>query len=301
MASNLFWFYDALIIGIALIFLYAGGKRGLMKSVVLIVLTVVSFALSWFISEVGAPVIYDSLLQKPILSALGDSSEKTDPVSVVNHAVSNGNYGVEMTDIEIEGIISQTGDFFANIAGEIKNNGANEGEAQIAEGMESTVTEIMLNALVGDVVSPSVLTEILESVSGTERNIRAAVDVFLNGDRAATASMVEENVVAPAVKTVLRWIIWIVSMFILMFVSRAIANAFKGLNRVPIIGPVNVLLGAVLGLAEGAVIIYLIAQLVKLVCYFTDNSLMFLNCETVESTYLFKYLFNFDAMKLIGG
>ncbi len=300
MASHLFWFYDALVLGIALIFLYVGSKRGFMRSAVLVVLTVASIALSWLICEVATPIIYENLIKAPVADSLSEASDKTDPVSVVSKAVSGGNYGVEMTDDEVSGVIERTGDFFKNIAGEIKGNGAGESEEAIAGNMEESVTQSMLKALVGDVVSPATLSEILDNVADAEQSARSVVDVFLNGDRAATAEAAESILVAPAVKAVLKGIIWIVSMFILMFISRAIANAFKGLNKVPIIGPVNVLLGAILGLAEGAVVIYLIAQTVRFVCYFTSDSLMFLNTDTVMNTYIFRHLFYFDIMALIG-
>ena len=155
MASHLFWFYDALVIGIALIYLYVGSKRGFMRSAVLVVLTVVSIALSWLISEVATPVIYENLIKSPVSAALSESSEKTDPVSVVTKAVSGGGYGVEMTDTEVSGVLQRAGDFFKNIAGEIKGNGAGESEEAIAGVMEESVTNSMLTALIGDVVSPS--------------------------------------------------------------------------------------------------------------------------------------------------
>lgn len=300
MASNLFWFYDVLIIGIALIYLYVGKNRGLMRSVVLVALTVVSVGVSWLACQIAAPIVYDSFFKEPILNALIDSSQKTDPVAVVSGAVSSGGYGVEMTNPEVEDVITKGGDFFQNIAGEIKNNGASESETSIESGMEESVTESMLKALVGDVVSPSVLTEILGSVSDAENSVKNVVSIFLNGDRSATAAAVESKIVAPAVKAIIRGIIWIVVMFVLLFLSRFIANLFKSINKVPIIGPINSILGAVLGLAEGLVVIYLISQVVRMICYFTSNSLMFLNVETVRETYLFKYLFYFDVMTLIG-
>ena len=300
MASNLFWFYDAFAVGILLIGLYCGAKRGLMRSVVLVALLIASVVLSWIISTVGAPVIYENFIEQRVLTSLKEASFKTDPLSIVSSAVRSGGYGVEMTDNEIEGVITQTGDFFQNIASEIKSNGASESEGAIGSGVEDTVTESMLRALVGDVVSPNTLREILESVSGAENSVRQTVDVFLNGDRTATASAVESKLVAPAVKFILKGIIWVVSMMILTLLAKSIANAFRGLNRVPIIGPVNSLLGAALGLAEGALMVYVISQIVKLIMYLTENSLMFLNADTVARTYAFKHFVYFNVMTLMG-
>lgn len=299
MASELYWFYDIFLLGALLIALYSGAKRGFVRSVVLIVLMVCAFALSWLLSTVGAPVIYENLIREPVLDALGEASEKTNPLNIVSKSVSEGGYGVEMTDPEIESIISQTGDFFTNIAGEIKNNGSSDEESAISTGMENSVTQNMLKALVGDAVSPDTLQDILSKVSGTERNVRNAVDVFLNGDRGRTAETVEQLIIEPAVNMILSGVIWVVSMLILTVIAKTIANAFKGLNKVPIIGPVNVLCGGILGILEGAAVVYLAAQAVKLVCILTSDSLMFLNSQTVYKTYLFKYLYDFEIMSLI--
>lgn len=298
MANELYWFYDALAAGVILIAVYFGARRGFMRSVVLIALIVVSIIASWFISNIGAPVIYDRLLHKKIIAMLDDSSGKTDPLEIVSEAVSDGDYGVEMTDPEIEGVIGLGGDFFSNIASEIKNNGSGDSHDDIMTGIESSVTDKMLTALLGDAVSPATLEEVLTEVSDAESNIRSVVDVFLNGNRADTATAVEQMLVAPAVKMLLRGIIWVLSMFILIVVAKYIAGLFERVNEIPIIGSVNVLAGAALGLIEGAVILYLISQVVRFIIYLTGDSLMFLNSTTVAQTYVFKYIYSFDITSL---
>lgn len=300
MAANLYWFYDAFIVGILLITLYCGAKRGLMRSVVLILLMVASVALSWIISTVAAPIIYENLIQDSVVRALNESSAKTDPVVLVSNAVSTGGYGVEMTDAEVEDVISQSGNIFANIASEIKSNGAGESASSIEIGVEESVTESMLKALIGDVVSPSTLREVLESVSGAENSLRHTVDIFLSDDPEATASAVENELIAPVIKLLLKGIIWVVAMMILTLLARTVSGAFQALNRIPIIGPVNSVLGAALGLAEGILTVYVVSQLVRLVCYLTSNTLMFLNVTTVDQTYLFKWLFYFDVISILG-
>ena len=298
MATELYWFYDVLALGTILIAVYCGGKRGFMRSVVLIALIVASLIASWFISNIGAPVIYDGLLHKKIIASLDDASGKTDPLDVVAETVAGGGYGVEMTDPEIEGVIGLGGDFFANIASEIKNNGSGDDEEDIRSGVEARVTDSMLTALLGDVVSPATLKEVLAQVEGAENSIRETVDVFLHGNRAETATAVEERLVAPAVKMILRGIIWVVSMFILTILSRFVAGLFENVNEIPIIGPVNVFAGSALGFLEGAVILYLISQVVRFIIYLTGDTLMFLNTSAVSETYLFRYFYNFDITSL---
>lgn len=296
MAQQLHWFYDAFVLGIALITMYCGYKRGFMRSVVLIVLMAASVVVSWFISTVGAPALYEKAIQPPIMSALNNASEKTNPLNVVSSAVINGNYGVEMTDPELEGIItnSESDKVFDNIAEELKQNGSGAPADEISSGVEGSVTEGMLRAIVGDVVSPETLTEILNQITDAEADLRRTVNTFLRGDKYATAEAVEDLLIAPVVKTLLKGIIWVVSMMILTVIVKFISNAFVSLNKLPVIGPINAVAGALFGLCEGIVIIYVAAQAVKLVCCLTSDSLMFLNTQTAQSTIVFKYFFDFD-------
>lgn len=296
MASELFWYYDICVLGLGLIFLYVGAKRGFMRSVVLVILTVISIMLSWLVSTVFAPVIYENVIKDSVMEGIGTRLGEKEPSKTISETVNSGGYGVEMTGDEVGGIISKGGDFFKNIAAELKSNGAGDSSEDIAENIESGVTENVITIIVGDKVSPSVLREILSAVSDAEASLRTVVNAFVGGNRSNTAAVIESEIVAPAVITILKGIIWIIAMFILMAISRTIAAAFKGLNKVPIIGPVNSLLGAALGLAEGAVVIYIFSQIVKLVCYLTSNSLMFLNSETVAQTRIFKEFYNFIIM-----
>lgn len=293
MASNLFWYYDACVLGIGLIYLYVGAKRGFMRSAVLIVLTIASIVLSWLAGTIFAPVVYENFVKDRIMEGVGIRLEEKEPEKTVTDTVNGGDYGVEMTGDEVGSIISQGGDFFNNIAAALKTNGAGESVESLQTGIETGVTEEVITIIVGDKVSPKVLKDILNSVSGAEKSLKTVVDCFVGGNRQKTSEMIEAQIIAPAVTLVIKGIIWIICTSVLMIISKSIANAFKGLNKVPLIGPVNVLLGAALGLIEGLVVIYIISQIVKLICYVTSNSLMFLNSDTVAQTRIFKEFYNF--------
>lgn len=293
MASELYWFYDLFAIGLGLVHLYVGAKRGFMRSVVLVILTVVSIIISWLASTVFAPMIYENVVKEPLMARVDERLGEKEPVKTVSDAIDEGRYGVEMTGDEVGGILSLGGDFFKNIASALKENGAGDSGENIENEVKSSVTEEMITVIVGDRVSPAVLRDILSTVADAEKTLHGVVNTFVGGSRADTAAAIEEQVVAPTVTAILKGIIWIIAMAVLMAISRAIANTMKGLNKIPVIGPVNSLFGAALGLAQGVVVMYIISQVVKLVCYLTSNSLMFLNAETVAKTRVFKEFYNF--------
>lgn len=303
MASDLYWFYDLLIIGVALIYFYSGAKRGLMRSVVLVVLTVASVAVSWFAGTVFSPVIYDRFIKEPAVSAVTASISKVKPASMVSQTVNAGGYGVEMTEDETQTMLDGLEgdyDFVSSAAAALKLNGAADTVASLESDIEAKVIDRLVSIIGGGKVADSTVKEIFDRVSVTNQDFRSAMNIFVKGDAEKTVGLIEEKMIAPAMKAVLRSVIWFVSMFIFMLLSRTLANLFKKLNNVPIIGPINSTLGAVLGLAEGIVVIYLIAQAVNGICLLTSDSLMFLNSRTVGKTYLFRYFSEFDIISLFG-
>lgn len=297
MASDLFWFYDALALGILLITLYIGAKRGLMKSVVLVVLTVLSIVISWFGAEIASPIIYDELIKEHVANGLTQSSESTDPVRVTSEAISEGDYGVEISDSDIEGIIESDGNFFSSLTDELKKNGAAESSDEIQTEVKGAVAEKMLVSLLGDFVQPSTIADILESFRGTTDGISDVLSIFISGNKEATATATEEMIIAPVIKGILKVIVFILLLLILKLIIGPISDLFKSVNKIPVIGPVNALLGGALGAVEGAIVVYIIALVVRMAIYFTEGSLMFINTDTIEKTYIFKWFYDIDLTR----
>lgn len=294
MASELFWFFDALALGILLVAMYFGGRRGLMKSVVTVVLTVAVIVVSWFGAEIASPIIYDNLLKDKIVAGLDNTTESADPAQTTHDAINDADLGVEIPDSEITRLLGIDGDFFANLTTELKKNGASDDAEKIQTEMKESVTEKMLTTLLDGLAAPETVADILETLQGTTDSINGVLDVFISGDKSATAQVFEETVLGPAIKGILRVLIFVILLIVLKLITNPIAGLFKFVNEIPIIGPVNKLFGGVLGIVEGAVIVIIVALLVRLTVFLSEGSLMFLNIDTIDKTYLFKYFYYMD-------
>lgn len=299
MAAHLYWFYDALIIGILLIFLYIGARRGFMRSVVFVVLVAASIVVSWLGAEIASPIIYDKFIKDQVTQALTKSSQDTSPTDIAFEAITEGDYGVEVTDTEVDSVLSASGDFFDNIASEIKKNGAVSDTDEIKTEVEQSMIEKMLTSLLGNSVSDKTLKEMLVSIEGTTEGVDNVLSVFISGDSEQTARVTEERIVAPVVKGIIKIIVWLLLMLVFRLIINPVSDSFKLVNKIPLIGPVNSLLGAILGVAEGIIFVYAVTLAVKLAVYLTEGSLMFINNETISQTYLFKYLYYLDISTLI--
>lgn len=294
--DNLFWFYDVCVVAIALIAIYIGAKKGLLKSVVTTVLIVVSFVGSWFLSEVAGPLVYDKFIKDTIVNAFFDSAENKDPAGIVSAAISSGDYGVDMSPEDVNTIIENKPDFFTELASAMRNNGSPQSEESIKTEVESSVTPVILDTLLNNVVSSEYIRSALDTVGEATGRVGEVVTAFISGSREEVANAAEQNLIAPVLIWLIKAVVFVILMLIFRLIINPVSNAFKFVNKVPIVGPVNVLFGGVLGAIEGLVFIYVLSIVIKAVINLTGNTLIFLNNETINMSKLFSQFYNFDII-----
>ncbi|MCD8106638.1 MAG: CvpA family protein [Oscillospiraceae bacterium] len=291
MTDYLYIFYDVCLVGIILITLYQGSKRGFLKSAVYAILIVAAFFISWFGAEALSPLIYDNFIHETVIDTLTETAASKDPVTIVSEALTDGDYGTTVSDSEIGDLISEASDFFNELAETLRENGSQDSATTIATGVESSVTSEIESILFSDYIINA-----LETLGAATGDMSEVVTVFLTGSAEETAATAEEEIVRPIIELALKIVVFLVLLFILRLVINPVSNLFKFANKIPVIGPLNVLLGAVLGAVEGLITVYGLALLIRLVVNVSGDSLIFLNTDTIELTYIFRYFYELNMM-----
>ncbi|MCD8005513.1 MAG: CvpA family protein [Oscillospiraceae bacterium] len=291
MTDYLYIFYDVCVVGIILIALYQGSKRGFLKSAVYAILIVAAFFVSWFGAEALSPLIYDNFIHETVIDTLTETASEKDPVTVVSEALTDGDYGTTVSDSEIGDLIAEASDFFNELADTLRENGSQDSKSTIASGVESSVTSEVESFLFSDYIINA-----LETLGAATGDMSEVVNVFLTGSAEETAATAEEEIVRPIIEFALKIVVFLVLLFILRLVINPVSNLFKFANKIPILGALNVLLGAVLGAVEGLVTVYGLALLLKLIVNVSGDSLIFLNTDTIELTYIFKYFYELNFL-----
>ncbi len=291
MTDYLYIFYDICVVGIILITLYEGSKRGFLRSAVYAILIVAAFFVSWFGAEAFSPLIYDSFIHEPVIETLTETASTKDPVSIVSEALVDGDYGTVVSDSEISELITGASDFFNELADTLRENGSQDSASAIAIGVEDSVTSEIQSFLFSDYVINA-----LESIGSAAGDMTEVVNVFLTGSAEETAATAETEIVRPIIEFFLKIIVFLVLLFILRLIITPVSNMFKFVNNVPLIGTLNALLGALLGAVEGLITVYGLALLVKLIVNVSGDSLIFLNTDTIGLTYIFKFFYELNLM-----
>jgi hypothetical protein len=129
----------------------------------------------------------------------------------------------------------------------------------------------------------------------SEAVTQVMVTIIDSGKTGITAALVD-NLIAPFVLIPLRTLIFFILFAIICVVMSFIAKKLAIINRIPLVGGVNSVLGGVTGLLKSAVIILLICIGVNILITVTGNNIIFLNTMTIEESFIFRHIYNFEFL-----
>ena len=132
--------------------------------VVMTVLIIASFVVSWFAAEAVGPFVYDKFVKDTIVEGFMKSADNKDPAGLVSSAISAGDYGVDMSPDDVNAIIESKPDFFSELASSMRKNGSPESEEVIKSSVEGSVTPMILDVLLDDIVSSDYIRQALDTV-----------------------------------------------------------------------------------------------------------------------------------------
>ena len=118
-----------------------------------------------------------------------------------------------------------------------------------------------------------------------------------SGDNFKGAVM--NGVVKPTCTLFIRTIVFGVIFLVVNLALRIAAAAAKLVNKMPVIGKVNSLLGFILGLVEGIIAVFVVCLAVRLIVTIIGANSILFNQTAIDSTFLFKWLYNFEFLNFI--
>ena len=159
------------------------------------------------------------------------------------------------------------------------------GASLIAERLTAPVTN-WLQPIVQDKVWPAIQKGRSANLEGLPQVVIDLVDGALAAGESAAVAMVK-GVVYNIVHTVL----FVLSFVALRFVLQPIFNPLtRGLNKIPLVGGVNQLLGAAAGLLCGALLLYVVIWALQ--------NFRILKPEIIAATHLVRFFANYSLVEL---
>lgn len=134
--------------------------------------------------------------------------------------------------------------------------------------------------------------------SGSTSAMRTVLLNMMDASSSAKEAVVN-GIIEPVFIMAVQTLLFIVIFILVLIILDVIAKALKLVNKIPVVGSVNSLLGGVAGLVQGLITVCIICIVFRFVIALTGGDVMFFNEVTVNSTYLFRWFYNFEFLNFL--
>lgn len=100
-----------------------------------------------------------------------------------------------------------------------------------------------------------------------------------------------DQTLGPIIISLIALIIFFILMGIFGIIIRLLSKGLRGVNQIPVVGSVNSLLGAAVGLAQGVLALFLLLALVSLFIGLTGNINPWVNSTIIEQSFVCKFFY----------
>lgn len=154
----------------------------------------------------------------------------------------------------------------------------------------ATVTDALpaiLAALPAFVLNPIV------AQYGSQENMLNEIQKAVDSSSATLGESITDTVIAPIVTLLLQLLLCLLIFIICVIIVKILAKLLGGIRKIPLIGSVNAGLGAVVGAAEGIVLLLLLGLIGHIVIALSGDSITWFNSSTVQSGYIYPFFYQF--------
>jgi len=220
----------------------------------------------------------------------------------------SGKVHMDLTNVDLSrtGIMSGNLEFFG--INDISDfNALNLGRVDISPSMyaNNEVHDIILARAVSQQIANKAhanheqLNGILDStIPGFSRVATGSTDLIsmliigiINSESDSLYSAIDDNLVKPVLIVPIRTLLFVIIFAIVSIVVSFVAKALRIINKIPILGRLNSLLGGVLGSVRAVVVIFMVCLGVRVLISLTSNNILILNTMTIDETYIFQYFY----------
>lgn len=143
--------------------------------------------------------------------------------------------------------------------------------------------------------------EIVEQIPGGLRRIMTAdAGAIANKALEAADTEIVEMLIDAALRepvlSILQGIIFLLLFTVVMMLVRNLTYWTGGVNRLPLLGTANMLLGGVVGVLQGALALVVVALSAQLLILFTGGGYFWMNPSVIDDTYIFRVFYNFITL-----
>ncbi len=284
---------DAAVVLIIIVTSVIGYLRGFVRYVICMLGTLAAVIISVFLSSALTEPVYDRYCSEPVSAAIEETLESVDVTSYVRQELDEQGAGGYLDDAELKRALSAGGDLSENISGMLSDKGADSETCQQIKEQFSYFFDNELTDKVREQYQKSGLNESIGDIEISAEQLQECVAMLCSDDKAQAAEYIEEKAAKPVICGFLKIALFIVLFIALELILKLILFISGVFTKLPELNAANRFAGLLLGAVKGILYAALIAFMLCILVNATYDSLPQFNSEIADSTYIFKYFFDF--------
>lgn len=331
--------FDIAVIVLLAVFAFVGLKKGFAKVVLGLVSTVAAFAVAMLLSGPIANAIYKNAIEKKIeeqfdkADTLGEISfgniveidfEKVKINGTAAGDVELDYAGTRKVPVDFSRLdLSDTGLKTSDLAklGIVGDSDLSSLNAKAAELSMDDVQNYGLGKIaVAQYIAVNLVKQpVMKSFSDIAKSIGKYVPGFVDSSSADSTgvstiravalkmldmkvsfkSAVMNGIIEPNCVMLIRTIVFAVIFILVNLLLRILTSVAKLINKIPVIGKINSVLGFVMGIVEGLFAVFFICVITRMIVSLCGPNSILFNQAAIDSTFLFKTFYNFDFLNFL--
>lgn len=146
---------------------------------------------------------------------------------------------------------------------------------------------------------PAQLQETAQGISDGEISMVRSLVLTMINFSASVKTAVIDHMLRPAFTLLMKTIFFAVIFVVVSCALDIAARALKVVNKIPLIGSVNGLLGGVCGAVSGLISVCIICIVVRFIVNMSGGNTMLLNDTAIDKTYVFRFFYNFEFLNFL--
>lgn len=316
MGTEFFWFYDFLLLAIFFGITFRCYKRGFVSSVLGMTAGIAALVAGVFLSGLLCDLIYDNFIKERAENYINQSLDnmvsedsllrlhevdrsqirlngvKISEINFTPDSVGKTDLDLSDADLSATGIDKLNLEFFGLESDGLSSINAGKAVITAAQSERNSLDTLILASILAYFVDFPQVPGSFAGVNYTKIEILAAIIEF-GGKGGNITEAVTDNLIAPMVAVPLRTLIFTVIFTGTCILLFFMAKRLTFINRIPLVGTVNSVLGIAVGALKSAVIIMLVCIGINILITVTGNTIIFINTMTIDESLIFKHVYNF--------
>lgn len=299
MGSQFWWFYDVIVVAVALVCIFIGSRKGVMKGVFGFVSVIIAAVLAFVISGAVGDTVSSGLVCESNAKKISESIDESTFMTKYINYLENMGYSVSIDESKLGAALDKGEGMEEAVVFYL--NSVNGHSLDKKEVLLEKIHEgygIILSDIVSKSLNEFAAVKTKEIISEKPEMMEELIPMLRDEEQIFQASLyISKNMTAPAYNIIGRLVSYLVIFAVIALGLLLGINAFFSHKEVDAIGVVSHVAGGIFGLFTAAGIVFAIAVWVRVSAITGNNEMLFFNNDVVEKSYLFKYFYDF-AMKM---